>query len=203
LEVRQRALEPFFTTKPLGQGTGLGLSMVYGFARQSGGQLSIDSVAGQGTSVHLYFPADESASAGAQHQPAATPSPPSQRQAHRIMLVEDQPALRLVLGEVLTELGHEVQAFECGRPALEALRAGPLPDLLITDIGLPGEVGGYQLAHAYQGLATQGPVLLITGYDIADALASLQPDGPIELLSKPFDLQTLGERIARLLGATP
>ncbi|WP_410481888.1 ATP-binding protein [Pseudomonas plecoglossicida] len=202
-DVLQRALEPFFTTKPLGQGTGLGLSMVYGFARQSGGQLWIDSVPGQGTCVHLYFPADERASACAQHLPAAaTPSLPSQPPARRVMLVEDQPALRLVLVEVLTELGHEVQAFDCGGPALEALRTGPLPDLLITDIGLPGEVDGYQLAHAYQGLARQGPVLLITGYDMAEALASIKPDGPIELLPKPFHLQNLGERIARLLGTT-
>lgn len=201
-EVLQHALEPFFTTKPLGQGTGLGLSMVYGFVRQSGGQLSIDSVAGQGTCVHLYFPRDESASACGQQLPAATPSPPSQPQARRIMLVEDQPALRLVLVEVLTELGHEVQAFERGHLALEALHAGPLPDLLITDIGLPGGIDGYQLADAYQGLAKQAPVLLITGYDLAGT-ASAQPDRRTELLSKPFDLQTLGERVGRLLSGPP
>ncbi|MFJ4457562.1 ATP-binding protein [Pseudomonas sp. NPDC089392] len=199
--VRQRALGPFFTTKPLGQGTGLGLSMVYGFVRQSGGQLNIDSVAGQGTCIHLYFPQDENVSASSQPEPATATvaAPPMQR----IMLVEDQPALRLVMVEVLTELGYQVQAFERGRPALEALHQGPAPDLLISDVGLPGGIDGYQLAEAFQGLVANAPVLLITGYDTADIPPNSRPDRRTEVLPKPFDLQSLGQRVEHLLGISP
>lgn len=110
-EVLQHAFEPFFTTKPLGQGTGLGLSMAYGFVRQSGGQLLIDSVTGQGTRVHLYLPRDQSACATGHGEPATSATATLQPRMHRIMLVADQPALRLVLVEVLTELGYQVQAF--------------------------------------------------------------------------------------------
>ncbi|MEN5038410.1 ATP-binding protein [Pseudomonas sp. TWI929] len=201
--VRQRALEPFFTTKPLGQGTGLGLSMVYGFVRQSGGQLQIDSVAGQGTCIHLYFPQDENLGASSQPVPATVPAEPSTPCMQRIMLVEDQPALRLVMVEVLMELGYQVQAFERGRPALEALHEGPPPDLLISDVGLPGGIDGYQLAEAFQGLVANAPVLLITGYDSADTPANSRPDRRTEVLPKPFDLHSLGQRVERLLGIAP
>lgn len=119
------------------------------------------------------------------------------------MLVEDQPALRLVLLEVLTELGYQVQAFEGSHSALESLQQGPPPDLLITDVGLPGRVDGYQLAEAYQNLVEHAPVLLITGYDAADTVHFARPDRRTELLHKPFDLSTLGERIERLLGIAP
>ncbi|WP_284380797.1 PAS domain-containing sensor histidine kinase [Pseudomonas putida] len=201
--VLERALEPFFTTKPLGQGTGLGLSMAYGFVRQSGGQLLIDSVVGQGTCVHLYLPQNKIATATCHDEPATSPTEPVQPRVHRIMLVEDQPALRLVLVEVLTELGHQVQAFEGGRPALEALQEGLPPDLLITDVGLPGRVDGYQLAEAYQGLVEHAPVLLITGYDTTATVPCARPDRRTALLHKPFDLNTFGERVERLLGLAP
>jgi len=199
-EVMQRALDPFFTTKPMGQGTGLGLSMVYGFVRQSGGQLRIDSTPGQGTSVHLYLPRDESTT---HEHPCTAPENADARplhRPHRIMLVEDQATLRLVLGEVLKELGHQVQVFEDGRSALEALQHGPLPDLLITDVGLPGGIDGNQLAEAYRCLANEAPVILITGYDIASSMALGWPAERTEVLSKPFELKALGERIDRLLG---
>lgn len=199
-DVMQRALDPFFTTKPMGQGTGLGLSMVYGFVRQSGGQLRIDSTPGQGTSVHLYLPRDESTTPA---HPSPAPENADARplhRPHRIMLVEDQATLRLVLGEVLKELGHEVQIFEDGRSARAALQHGPLPDLLITDVGLPGGIDGNQLAEAYRGLANEAPVILITGYDIASSMARGWPAERTEVLSKPFELKALGERIDRLLG---
>ncbi|MCO8264257.1 PAS domain-containing protein [Pseudomonas asiatica] len=196
----QHAFEPFFTTKPLGQGTGLGLSMAYGFVRQSGGQLLIDSVTGQGTCVHLYLPRDQSACATGHGEPATSATATLQPRMHRIMLVADQPALRLVLVEVLTELGYQVQAFESGHRALESLQKGPPPDLLITDVGLPGRLDGYQLAEACQDLVADAPVLLITGYETAETVHCARPGRRTELLHKPLDLNTLGERIERLLG---
>lgn len=199
-EVLQHAFEPFFTTKPLGQGTGLGLSMAYGFVRQSGGQLLIDSVTGQGTCVHLYLPRDQSACATGHGEPATSATATVQPRMHRIMLVADQPALRLVLVEVLTELGYQVQAFASGHRALESLQKGPPPDLLITDVGLSGRLDGYQLAEACQDLVADAPVLLITGYETAETVHCARPGRRTELLHKPLDLNTLGERIERLLG---
>ncbi|MBC3501980.1 response regulator [Pseudomonas sp. SWRI59] len=199
-DIMQRALDPFFTTKPMGQGTGLGLSMVYGFVRQSGGQLRIDSTPGQGTTVHLYLPRDESITPPA---PCVAPEEILEKPQHRpyrIMLVEDQATMRLVLSEVLQELGHEVQVCEDGLSAFNALREGPLPDLLITDVGLPGGIDGQQLAGAYRSLASEAPVILITGYDITSSVASSLPAGPTEVLCKPFELKALAQRIDRLLG---
>ncbi|MCX2888260.1 MULTISPECIES: PAS domain-containing sensor histidine kinase [unclassified Pseudomonas] len=202
--VRQRALEPFFTTKAFGQGTGLGLSMVYGFVRQSGGQVRIDSTPGQGTAISLYLPQDESVAADLPSTAAQAPAPvaPAQQRAVKVMLVEDQPAQRLVLLEVLHELGHDVQAFEDGRQAYEALHEGRPPDLLITDVGLPGGIDGYQLADTCRSIAPQAAILLITGYDTAASTARAQADMHTELLAKPFDLQALAQAIGRLLAST-
>lgn len=201
-DVLQRAVDPFFTTKPMGQGTGLGLSMVYGFVCQSGGQLRIDSVLGQGTTVHLYLPRDEdSPPPGLCAAPEEAVGRPQHR-PYRIMLVEDQATMRLVLGDVLTELGHDVQAFEDGRSALKTLREGSLPDLLITDVGLPGGIDGHQLADAYRSLTNEAPVILITGYDITSNMARSWLASHTEVLSKPFELKALSERIDRLLGVT-
>ncbi|WP_420170629.1 PAS domain-containing protein [Pseudomonas alloputida] len=202
--VMQRALEPFFTTKPLGQGTGLGLSMVYGFVRQSGGQLVIDSTPGQGTAINLYLPRDESVAAASPcpHVEGPAPAASLQQRGCKVMLVEDEPALRLVMLEVLLDQGYEVQAFEDGRQAYKALQEAPAPDLLITDVGLPGGIDGYQLADACRGIAPHAAVLLITGYDLAHSTANARPDRRTELLAKPFDLQALAQALERLLGST-
>jgi len=195
-EVLQRAMEPFYTTKPLGQGSGLGLSMVYGFVRQSGGQLSITSEPGQGACIHLYLPRatrDASAQTCMQRQ-----APSDQTTApHVIMLVEDQATLRLLISEVLEEHGHEVHAFADGRCALEALQAGLRPDLLITDIGLPGGTDGYQVAAACQKGPYSASVLFITGY--ASNRVDISPDRHSDVLFKPFELAALNQKVAHLL----
>ncbi|KNX78162.1 chemotaxis protein CheY [Pseudomonas sp. 250J] len=193
-EVLDRAVEPFFTTKPMGQSTGLGLSMVYGFVRQSGGQLQICSLPGEGTCIHLYLP---------RHDAAPLPAPAkgmSLQAAHgpgkRVLLVEDQAALRLVIAEVLEELGHQVDGYATGPAALEADLEF---DLLITDIGLPGGMNGRQVAQAMRGRLPSIPVLFITGYD---ANAVLE-DGPLpqgmRVLTKPFDLEKLVDQVDLLL----
>ncbi|MDH1633490.1 hybrid sensor histidine kinase/response regulator [Pseudomonas mosselii] len=193
-EVIDRATEPFFTTKPQGQSTGLGLSMVYGFVRQSGGQLQISSQTGEGTCVHLYLPRHD---AVAQPAPARDMSSPSARgPGKRILLVEDQAALRLVITEVLEELGHQIDGYATGPAALEAELTF---DLLITDIGLPGGMNGRQVAQAMRKRLPSMPVLFITGYD---ANAVLE-DGPLpadsRVLTKPFDLERLADQVELLL----
>lgn len=198
-EVIERAIDPFFTTKPLGQGTGLGLSMAFGFVRQSGGQLRIRSAMGEGTRVELYLPHHHEAPAPPQALPQATPL------AHlgqaRILLVEDQAALRLVIGELLEELGHEVHGAGDGAAALTMLEGGLVPQLLISDIGLPGSLNGRQVAEASRALHPALPVLFITGYDERAALADGQLPPRTQVLRKPFELTAITDAVAHLLSA--
>ncbi|MFZ5936964.1 ATP-binding protein [Pseudomonas sp. HS6-2] len=196
-DVLQRACEPFFTTKPLGQGSGLGLSIVYGFVRQSGGQLRIASEPGQGACIHLYLPRASCDTAGHACAQPQTPSQQSQAAPQVVMLVEDQDILRLLIREVLEDQGHLVHAFSDGRGALEALQAGLHPDLLITDIGLPGGIDGYQVAAACQKRPGSVAVLYITGY--ASNRVDVNPGKHCAVLYKPFELAALNQHVAQLL----
>ncbi|WP_426811630.1 ATP-binding protein [Pseudomonas sp. WOUb67] len=192
-EVAQRALEPFYTTKPLGQGSGLGLSIAYGFVRQSGGQMQITSEPGQGTRVDLYLPKDSDAVVA----PLALPQPAADKFPNRprlIMLVEDQANMRLVIEDVLQGHGHDVRTFSDGRSALDAVQAGLRPELLVTDIGLPGGIDGRQLAAA---LPSDVAVLFITGYT-ADQVG-VAPSRLCSVLCKPFDLTSLDQHVEKLL----
>jgi len=197
-DVAARAIDPFFTTKPLGQGTGLGLSMAYGFVRQSGGQLRIITAPGQGTRIELYLPRH--------HQQAgrAETLHDQHRQADpvagvRIVLVEDQQTLGMVISEVLEESGYHIDIYESGVLALPALQNSPPPDLLISDIGLPGGLSGRQLAQAVRKIHPQLPVLFITGYDESAALSDGQLAPGMSVMTKPFGLQGLVERVESML----
>ena len=198
-EVDERALDPFFTTTPMGQGTGLGLSMTYGFVRQSGGQLQVLSTLGEGTRIELLLPRHH------EHPEAPAPMPPrtspekSSTTTQRILLVEDQAALRVVVCEVLEELGYRVDAFENGPAALAHLQAGERPDLLLSDIGLPGGLNGRQLAERCRERHPDLKVLFITGYDESAALSDGQLLQGTWVLTKPFELQVLAERVGMLL----
>lgn len=198
-EVAERAVDPFFTTKPMGQGTGLGLSMTYGFVRQSGGQLRVLSTLGEGTRIELLLPRHH------EHPEAPAPMPPrtspekSSTTTQRILLVEDQAALRVVVCEVLEELGYRVDAFENGPAALAHLQAGERPDLLLSDIGLPGGLNGRQLAERCRERHPDLKVLFITGYDESAALSDGQLLQGTQVLTKPFELQVLAERVGMLL----
>ena len=194
-DVARRALEPFFTTKPLGQGSGLGLSIVYGFIRQSGGQLQITSDPGNGARVDLYLPKDSDAIEAAPVHPQPAPNKP-RHSPRRIMLVVDQVNLRLVIEDVLQELGHDVRTFVDGRSALDAVQAGLQPDLLVTDIGLPGGIDGRQLAAA---LPAEVAVLYLTGYS-ADEVG-VTPSTHCGVLCKPFTLTSLDQQIENLLAS--
>lgn len=196
--VIEKAFDPFFTTKAIGQGTGLGLSMVDGFARQTGGRAVIDSTPGRGTTVSLYLPRHigEKASALAHVEDTAI-----RGQGQHVLLVEDEAMLRSIAREVLEEAGYRVS--DCGE-AFEALRlidSGPPPDLVVTDIGLPG-MDGRQLALAIRETLRHVPILFVTGY-AWDAFAD-SPTLPerTAMLSKPFSVHALIDAVADLLGGT-
>lgn len=197
-EVAERAIDPFFTTKPLGQGTGLGLSMAYGFVRQSGGQLRIISTLGAGTRIELYLPRHHQPPSLVVQSESSVPEPGTGR---RILLVEDQAALRMVIGDVLEDFGYRVDSFETGVAALPVLQRGPVPDLLISDVGLPGGLNGRQLVETVRLTHPHLPVLFITGYDDSAALHDGKPAAGTSVMTKPFQLADLVTRVGTMLQA--
>lgn len=202
-EVQARAFDPFFTTKPPGQGTGLGLSMAYGFVRQSGGQVRIQSEPGQGTAVHLYLPRMNLAARLAEMSSPFTHTPRS-LQGRTVMLVDDDSTIRLLVGEVLNDLGYTTLVFGDGHSALQALQEDRVVDLLISDVGMPGGMNGNQLVSAGRKLRPDLKVLFITGYAEHSIFGNIQFDASTRVLTKPFGFDTLTERVAQMLeGSEP
>lgn len=195
-EVLSRVLDPFFTTKPIGQGTGLGLSMVYGFVRQSGGHIDIDSRVGKGTEVRLYLPraGDESA----RLDPPPRRAEPLSGDGERVLLVEDDPQVRILVKAVLEELGYEAVEATDGRAALAELEDNREFDLMISDVGLPG-MNGRQLADLARELQPGLPVLFMTGYtpNAAERNAFLAPG--MTMITKPFTLDALAAALQAVL----
>ena len=192
-----KAFDPFFTTKPIGQGTGLGLSMVYGFAKQTGGHVRIDSALGQGTRITLYLPRNK---ADEDLQPAAEQPMDVACAQHGevVLVVEDEAAVRMLVVEVLHELGYQVlEACDAGS-ALPCLNSEQRLDLLVTDFGLPG-LNGRQLVEAARQQRPELKVLFITGY-VPDEEMRNDFLGPgMDILSKPFSIDTLAARIRKLI----
>ncbi len=196
-DVLDRVFEPFFSTKPIGQGTGLGLSQVYGFIKQTGGHVKIDSVPGQGTTITLYLPRAhvEEASAG-QHADAGE-SAEEQAQG-TVLVVEDDPDVRAYSAEILRDLGYRVREAGNAKTALETLRESNDFALLFSDVGLPG-MNGTELAEEARRLRPQLKILLTTGY-AQDALIERGKFGQgVLLLPKPFARAELAEKIHQLL----
>lgn len=186
-----RAVEPFFSTKGVGRGTGLGLSMVHGLAAQLGGSLHLDSAPGKGTTAEILLPvADEPALADEPTQRALVTAP---RRA-AILLVDDEDLVRVGTSEMLADLGYEVVAASSGAEALHLLRAGEEFDLMITDYLMPG-MNGVELAEEAKRLAPDMIVMLVTGYStIAEG-----PGSTLPRLAKPFRQADLAEFVAELL----
>jgi CheY-like chemotaxis protein len=196
-DVLSRAVEPFFTTKPTGQGTGLGLSQVYGFVRQSGGFLRMDSEPGRGTRVRIYMPGSLRPQGAVKgwSKPAAKLTTPSS--AHgAILVVEDQADVRAQIVEVLAGMGCEVEEAADGAEGLRIADRRHF-DLLVTDVGLPG-LNGRQLADAARAATPTLPILFITGY-AGTALDSIRLGDGVEILRKPFGLDELTARVAAIL----
>ncbi|MGH8173483.1 MAG: ATP-binding protein [Rhodanobacteraceae bacterium] len=194
-DVLQHAFEPFYTTKPIGQGTGLGLSQVYGFVRQSGGNVKIYSEVGQGTTVKIYLPRIASSKA-----PKVELEPqPSMVGGHEtILLVEDDRDVREFAGDTLRELGFNVIEASDGTRALDFLTRNPNIDLLFTDVGLPG-INGRQLAERAVELRPGLPVLFTTGYARNAIVHQGRLDEGVELLTKPYTREQMAARIREIL----
>ncbi len=194
-ETLARALDPFFTTKPLGQGTGLGLSMIYGFARQSNGHLQIDSKPGRGTVVKLYLPPAAQADVVAS---APLPLDVPEGRGEAILVVEDDPAVRTLVLEVLQELGYEGLEAEDARSAFPILDSDRTIDLLISDVGLPG-MNGRQLADIARLRRTSLKVLFITGYAENESVRSGGLGPGMAVIAKPFAIDVLANRIKEMM----
>ncbi|HEV8628719.1 MAG TPA: ATP-binding protein, partial [Thermoanaerobaculia bacterium] len=188
-EVQPHLFEPFFTTKEPGRGTGLGLSMVYGFVKQSGGHVKIYSEVGHGTAVKAYFPQVM----GAGEAPEAEPVP--ERRAASppatVLVVEDEPAVRVLTAEMLRSAGYRVLVAADGPSALAAAEAEPQLDLLLSDVMLPGGMLGPQLAAELRRKRPSLAVLLVSGYaaDLLQYRGELDP--AMAFLAKPYDRQGL------------
>ncbi|MDD0976985.1 hybrid sensor histidine kinase/response regulator [Pseudomonas fontis] len=196
-EVLARAFDPFFTTKPMGQGTGLGLSMVYGFAQQSGGRASIQSAPGQGTRITVMLPRYQGS---LPPQVIEQPLPKAQGlgKGERVLLIDDEPTLRMLIREALEEEGYEVNAAGDAQSGLALLDSLGAIDLLITDIGLPGGFSGRQVASAARARFPQLRTLFITGYTEA-AITDGEPlEEGVGLLTKPFALETLIDKVTQM-----
>jgi nitrogen-specific signal transduction histidine kinase len=198
-DVVARAFDPFYTTKPLGQGTGLGLSMVYGFVKQSGGHITIRSEPGRGAIVHFKLPRHlaEARPTGAAN---ADPNSMPPKGKGTVMIVDDEEQVRSVLIEVLQLQGYTVLEAADAPGALRILDQCSRLDLLVTDIGLPNGMNGRQLAELVRTHWSTVPVLLITGY--AETLVtknSILPPG-MHLLTKPFTMNAFAEKVASLTG---
>lgn len=195
-EVVERALEPFFTTKGPGHGTGLGLSMAYGVANQAGGELTIDSVVGKGTTVTMLLPCTQPVDGdGREGSDDVSSLPAAGAPSCDILLVDDDPEVRDTLADLLTEAGHRVRVATGGNEALAML--GNDTDLLLLDFAMPG-MNGAEVATRALDLQPGLKLLFITGYADSDAIDQAV-DGRAEVLKKPVGAAALAEAIAAML----
>jgi signal transduction histidine kinase len=195
-EIMSRIFDPFFTTKPAGSGTGLGLSMVYGFVRQSGGQVRVYSEVGKGTTMCLYFPRHlgevEEASAHPEH-------PVEHGLGEVILLVDDESTVRMLVMETLEENNYRVLDAADALSALRILESKQRIDFMITDVGLPGGMNGRQLAEAARMMRKDLKILFITGYAENATRGIWQLEPGMEILAKPFPMTALANKVREML----
>ena len=190
---RRRAIEPFFSTKGVGRGTGLGLSMVHGLASQLGGRLAIRSTPGEGTTIELWLPTSAEPTGKRQEPPTASISLGGQGTA---LLVDDEDLVRASTADMLIDLGWKVVEADSAEAALQVIKTAPAPDLLITDHLMPGMTGA-ELARCTHAVRPELPVLIVSGFADVDGIAPELPR-----LTKPFRKDELATSLSRLLGVS-
>jgi CheY-like chemotaxis protein len=192
-----RLFEPFFTTKPVGQGTGLGLAAVYGIMEQNAGFVAVESAPALGTTFNLYFPlvAADAPTAAPHDQPAAETAVP---EGASILVIDDEPAVLKITGRILEAEGFRVQLASNGATALASVAADGPPDLVVTDLIMPG-MGGAEVAKRLVADCPSLPILFMSGYSSDDLRRELGLGSRRFLLQKPFTAQELIQKVARVL----
>jgi len=193
-DVIERAFDPFYTTKPMGQGTGLGLSMTYGFAKQSGGQVRIYSEVDKGTTMRIFLPR-HAGEEDAESLPAQLAEVPRAQAGETILIVDDDEAVRMLVTEVLQELGYGAIEAADGTSGLNVLQSNARIDLLITDVGLPGGMNGRQIADVARVHRPGLKVLFITGYAENAVVRNGFLEAGMQIMVKPFTMEALAARI--------
>ena len=198
-DVMARAFDPFYTTKPTGEGTGLGLSMIYGFAKQSNGQVRLYSEVGAGTTARIYLPRHQG---DAVNEEEKQPEPARAARAEAgdtVLVVDDEPSVRMLVAEVLGELGYTAIEAADSVSGLKVLQSDVRIDLLITDVGLPGGMNGRQMADAARQRRPKLKVLFITGYAENAAISNGQLEPGMRILTKPFAMDKLTSKIKDII----
>ena len=198
-EVLDRAFEPFFTTKEVGRGSGLGLSTIFGFIKQTGGQTAVTSGPGVGTTVTLYLPLADAPSepgAGPGHEPDAPPTG-----TELILVVEDDLDVQAFVVAVLRHLGYHVEVASDGLQAIDMLPDIPTPDLLLTDMVLPGGMDGLKTALEVLRRCPSTRVLFVSGHTNSEVLRSGQVPENSEFMTKPYTREALANRVRKILDA--
>jgi PAS domain S-box-containing protein len=193
-DVLAKAIDPFFTTKPVGEGTGLGLSMVYGFAKQTRGHLRIDSEVGHGTTIKLYLPRALQDSVVLEKPVTEVP----RGHGETILVVEDDATVRLILADVLEELGYNVLLASDARPAIPILQSDRRIDLMMSDVVLP-HINGRKLAEIARASRPDVKVLFVTGYAENATFRGDFLDPGMDMLTKPFALDALGAKVRAMI----
>ncbi len=194
-EILGNVFDPFFSTKPEGRGSGLGLSMVHGFVKQSGGHINIYSELGQGSTVRIYLPRSRE-DEDAQIESGASPVSGG---SETILLVEDDEDVRITTAEMLSELGYTVLRAKDADSALVVIESGAEIDLLFTDIVMPGTLRAPELAHKAEQKIPGITVLFTTGYAENAALRGGQLGGGLNLITKPYARDQLGRKLRQIL----
>ncbi len=198
-DVIAKVFDPFFTTKPIGMGTGLGLSMIYGFTRQSGGQVRIYSEVGQGTTVCIYLPRHHGGDVDSEQEADRNGEAPRAVEGETVLVVDDEPTVRMLVADVLGDLGYVALEAEDGASGLKILQSRARVDLLITDVGLPNGMNGRQVADAARVLRPGLKILFITGYAENAVVSGGFLDPGMAVLTKPFAMDDLAAKIRGLI----